>query len=185
MCDHLDCRTVCAHWMPQNLTDSNTLALANVFDFAMEESFFSSAFLQLMRCGLIIWHPKPKKHEGPGNTHVPPQQQNLLSIGEIMVTVFWNHTNVFLMDLLDICYPFAICTSESKQSSQRQDICYPTFWNCYSVCDRTDNFLIVCLVQLWNTCCYERFVLSHNLSEISNVLLQYWKLSKLYTATAE
>jgi hypothetical protein len=92
------------------------------------------------------------------------------SVGEIMVTVFWNHTNVFIMDFLDMCYPFAMCTSKSEQSSRHQDICYPTFRNCFSVCDRNNNFLLVCLVQLWSTCCLKRLVLSHNLSEIVAVL---------------
>ena len=100
----------------------------------------------------------------------PPASKSttMPSVGEIMETVFWNHTNVFIMDFLDICYPSAMCTSKSEQIFRHQDICYPTFWNCFPVCDRTNNFLIVCLVQLWSTCCLKRLVLSHNLSEISN-----------------
>jgi len=51
--DHLDYGTVCAHWIPQNLTDSHTPALSNVFDLAMKESIFSGALLHGMRRGLI------------------------------------------------------------------------------------------------------------------------------------
>jgi len=51
--DHLDYRTVCSHWIPQNLLDSHTPALSNVFDLAMKESIFGSALLQGMRHWLI------------------------------------------------------------------------------------------------------------------------------------
>lgn len=152
--DYLDYRMLYTHWITQNLPDIHQLS--NFFYLAMKVSIFGSALLQGMRHGLITWHPKPKKSMKDLETPMfrpATKSTTIPSVGEIMVTAVWSHTNVFLMDFLDICYPFAMCTSKSEQSSWHQDFCYPTFWNCFSVCDRTNNFLIVCLVQLWSTCC--------------------------------
>jgi len=74
--------------------------------------------------------PKTKKSMKDLETPMfPPATKSttMPSVGEIMVTAVWSHTNVFLMDFLDICYPFAMCTSKSEQSSWHQDVCYPTF----------------------------------------------------------
>jgi hypothetical protein len=147
--DHLDRRTVCAHWMSQNLTDSYT-------ELAVEENIFGSALLQGMRRGLITWHPKPKKHEGLGNTHVPPQS-NIIHNNAIS----WNYGNCLLEPYDCVSYGFP--------------------WHLLPICHVYFKVKTKFLASGYLLPCF----LKYNLSELSNVLLQYWKLSKLYTATAE